>query len=450
LKIIKQIRNSELGRNVAILMTGNGISQIFVLLISPIITRLFTSAEIGIYAFFISIVNISSVVSSARYENAIVIAKDEKEAVNIFTLSFILSLIVSAVLFIGISILFFINYSFFGNEISQIWAFVIPLLNFLFSLYNLFRFYAIRNKDYKHISVSMPAESFTNGGLGLLLGWLIGGAWTLIIAGIVSKLVAVYIIFRSSIRELRKSIDLISYQEMKIVAKTHYKFPLFEAPNALLYTFGQQGIVILLLKLFSESVAGIYSYTNRILLTPVQFFSSSFTQVMYQKLSEVKHKNSEEYFSLLSKSTNRMFYYLIIPYFIFVYTAKYYVPFIFGENWSELYKYMYVLAPYSMIILVSAAFTNVFKIDNKQDVALILKVVFVVSRIAIIIVGANLHWSILTTLLLFSIVSVLSLLSPFFIYYYQVKKPVPHSIYSYILFSLAIYLSLFHFFNINL
>jgi O-antigen/teichoic acid export membrane protein len=450
LRLINQIKNSELGRNVALLMSGNGLSQVVVLLISPLITRLFTTAEIGIYAFFISIVNISSVISGGRYENAIVIAKNEKEAINIFALTFVLSLIVSALLFVGISIMFFSDFSFFENEISQAWAFLIPLLSFLLSLYNLFRFYALRNKKYKHISASMPVESLTNGGLSLLFGWLIGGAWTLIIAGIISKFLAVYILLSSSIKSIRNNIKLVSISEMKNVARIHYKFPLFEGPNALLYTFGQQGIIIFLVKLFNDSIAGIYSYTNRILLTPVQIFSSSFTQVMYQKLSEVKNINSNDYFSLLAKSTNSMFYYLIIPYFIFVFTAKYYVPFIFGDNWAELYKYMYVLAPYSMIILVSAAFTNVFKIDNKQDVALVLKIVFVVSRIAIIIIGASLQWNILQTLLLFSIVSVLSILSSFFVYYFQVKKPIPHSIYSYILVSFVMYFILFQYFNISL
>ena len=431
-------------------MTGNGLSQVFVLLISPIITRLFTTAEIGIYASFISIVNISAVISSGRYENAIVIAKDEKEAINVFALSFILSIIVSGLLFIGVAILFYTNFSFFDNGISERWVFLVPIFNFLFSSYFLLRFYALRNKDYKHISASMPAESFTNGGLSILLGWLVGGAWTLIIAGLISKIIAVYVILRSSIGSIRQSLDLISIDKMKHVAKLHYKFPVYDTPNALLYTFGQQGIVIFLAKLFSDSIAGVYSYTNRILLTPVQFFSSSFTQVMYQKLSEVRNTGSEDYFNLISKSTNSMFYYLIIPYSVFVFTAKYYVPFIFGDNWIELYKYMYVLAPYSMLILVSAAFTNVFKIDNKQDVALILKVLFVVSRIGIIILGASLQWSILKTLLIFSIVSVLSNLASFFVYYYQMKKMVPHSIYSFILVSFAVYLSLFYYFNISL
>lgn len=450
MNIIKQIRNSELGVNVAVLMTGNGLSQIFVLLISPVITRLFTTAEIGIYATFISIINISAVISSGRYENAVVIAKNEKEAINVFALSFLLSLIVSAILLVGVTILFYANYSFLGSEISQLWIFLIPFFNLLFSNYTLLRFYALRNKDYKHISASMPAESIVNGGLSMLMGWLFGGAWTLIVAGVISKIIAVYVILKSSIVSISKNLNLVNLNEIKTVAKTHYKFPVFDTPNALLYTFGQQGVIIFLSKLFNESITGVYSYTNRILLTPIQFFSSSFTQVMYQKLSEVRNTNTDDYFRLINKATNNMFYYLIVPYSIFVFTAKYYVPFIFGENWIELYKYMYVLAPYSMLILVSAAFTNVFKIDNKQDVALVLKVIFVVSRIGIIILGASLQWSILKTLLSFSIVSVLSNLVSYFVYYYQMKTKIPHSILSFILVSFVVYLSLFYYFNIEL
>ena len=196
-------------------------------------------------------------------------------------------------------------------------------------------------------------------------------------------------------------------------------------------------------KLFSASIAGIYNYTNRILLTPIRFFASSYSQVMYQKLAEQRLKNETYYFSLIAKSTNQIFYYLSIPFALFVYTSVYYIPVVFGENWLDLYKFMYILAPYSFLVLMSAAFTNVFQIDNKQDIGLILKIVFVVFRIGAIILGASLNWDILFTLTLFSMGSVISLLSNYFVYYRVSRKALPFSIYLFILVSIAVYSGIF-------
>jgi O-antigen/teichoic acid export membrane protein len=431
-------------------MTGNGLSQVFVLLISPILSRLFTPAEIGILAFLLSLVGLFTTISAARYEQAIVVAEDDSEAVNIFSLSFILSVAVSFLIFIGIIIFKASGFDFFGGNISELWAYSIPVFNLVFSLYTLFRFYAIRNKKFNHISASMPAESVAKGGLSIALGWIFGGAWGLIVAAFVAKIISLYLVFKANLQIFKRDFNLISKSRIINLAKKYYKFPAFDGPNALVHSFGQQGIVIFLAKFFSESVVGLYSYTNRILLTPVQFFANSFTQVMFQKLSVLRNKKNPYYFKLIEKSTNQIFYILIIPFAAFVYAAKYYVPFVFGENWIELYKYMYVLAPFAMLVLFSAAFNNVFKIDNKQDYALGLKLIFVPSRIAVILIGSFLAWGILKTLFVFSVVSVFTSLLSYLVYYgFLMKKPLPHSIYSFIIASALAYWLMFNYFNLS-
>lgn len=440
---ISGIKKSEFGKNVAVLMTGNGISQLFVILIAPVLARLFTPAEIGVYAFLLSIVNVFTVISSGRYEQAIVISKNDKEAINVFSLGFLLLSSISILMLLLVFVLRISGFVFFDGNINEDWAYTIPFFNFLFSVYLLFRYYSIRIKKFKSVSASMPVESFVKGGLSIALGWLFCGAWGLVVAGFIGKFLSVLTIFKGVLNHIKNNFKFVSLSEVKQLAKIHYKFPAFDAPNALVYSFGQQGVIMFLTKLFNESIAGVYSYTNRILLTPIRFFAGSYAQVMYQKLSEIRNKEDDYYFKLIAKSTNQIFYILVIPFIIFVYTAKYYIPFVFGEDWIDLYRYMYALAPYSFMVLISPAFTNVFKIDNKQDVGLVLKIIFVALRIGAIVMGSILGWDIMFTLLVFSLVSVITMLLNYFVYYFIFKKPMPHSIYSYILLSFAAYFIMF-------
>ena len=423
-------------------MTGNGLSQVFVLLISPILTRLFTPAEIGIYAFLLGIVNIFTVISSGRYEQAIVVAKNDEEAINVFALGTLLVSLMSVLSLLILWILLQVEVSFFEGYINELWIFSIPIINFLLSFYLLLRYYSIRNKRFRYLSASMPVESISKGLISIALGWYVGGAWGLILAGIVGSLLSILTIYRGVASKLKENSHHINLSEIKRLAKVHYKFPAFDAPNALIYSFSQQGILIFIPKLFSEQIAGIYSYTNRILLTPIRFFAGSYAQVMYQKLSEVR-ENSEYYFALIAKSTNRIFYLFLVPFSIFVITSKYYIPFVFGEDWVDLYKLMYLLAPYSFIVLISPAFTNVFIIDNKQDIGLILKIVFVILRIGILFVGAIFDWEILFVFGLFSIASTATMVLNYFVYYRISKRNLPHSIYSFILVSSIAYVYLY-------
>ncbi len=66
---------SEFSRNVLTLMTSTTIAQAIPLAISPILTRLYTPSDFGIFALYMSISSIISVVVTGRYELAIMLPK---------------------------------------------------------------------------------------------------------------------------------------------------------------------------------------------------------------------------------------------------------------------------------------------------------------------------------------------------------------------------------------
>lgn len=431
-------------------MTGNGLSQVIALLLTPVVARFFTPAEIGVYAFLLSIVVVFSNIASGRYEQAIVVAEDEKEAINLFALGLIILSVFNVFILLVVIVLLFTNFSFFEGSISELWALTIPVFGLIYSFYLLLRFYSIRMKKFKNISASKPSESLTRGSLNIAFGWIFGGAWGLIIAGFASKVVSLLVVLHGAIMTIKENSIYINRKVIKYLAKKYFKFPLYDAPNSLIYSIGQQGIMVFLARLYTEAVVGIYSYTNRILLTPVLFFSTSFSQVMYQKLSVLKNKDKEQFHRLVVRSTNNVFYYSVIPFLIFVFAAKFYVPLLFGDAWVDLYKYMYVMAPYSLMVLMSAAFTNVFKIDDKQEYALVLKIVFVVSRVLIIVLGASLGWGILKTLLIFSVVSVISALMNYIVYFSLHSRKLPHCLISFVLIAIIVYGYVMNEFNIVL
>ena len=102
-KISSLIPKEEFSKNVLTLVSGTAIAQIIPIAISPVLTRIYTPEEFGIYAIFTSIVIIFSVISNGRYELAIVLPEKDEDAINIFALG----LIINVVLF------FFKSYSLF-------------------------------------------------------------------------------------------------------------------------------------------------------------------------------------------------------------------------------------------------------------------------------------------------------------------------------------------------
>ena len=80
LKLFKP--KSEFSQNVLTLMTGTTLAQAIPIIISPILTRIYTPEDFGLLALFLSITNIIGSVANGRYELAIMLPKKNDNAIN--------------------------------------------------------------------------------------------------------------------------------------------------------------------------------------------------------------------------------------------------------------------------------------------------------------------------------------------------------------------------------
>ena len=111
---------SKLFQNISKLTLGNGFGELLVILSVPVISRIYTPKEIGIFMFFFSISDILSNIVIGKYESAIIISKNKKEAINIVISTISLTLVNSVIL--SLFFLFFGKYfiNYFGfNYISE-------------------------------------------------------------------------------------------------------------------------------------------------------------------------------------------------------------------------------------------------------------------------------------------------------------------------------------------
>jgi len=107
-KIKSIIPKEEFSKNVLTLITGTAIAQVIPIAISPILTRIYTPEEFGIYAIFVSIILIFSVISNGRYELAVVLPEKDEDAINVFALGLIIN--VSLFLLLSLIVFFFTDF----------------------------------------------------------------------------------------------------------------------------------------------------------------------------------------------------------------------------------------------------------------------------------------------------------------------------------------------------
>ena len=162
---------SEFSQNVFTVITGTTVAQGIPILISPLLTRIYTPEDFGLFALFLSITAIFGSVSAGKYELAIMLPKKQDEALNIFVIGFVVTFVISISLFI----LIFLFNDYFSNilgntKINQ-WLYFVPLAVFFIGIWNLLNYFNNRVKNYKNIKNANILKSLTLAFLQLSIGF---------------------------------------------------------------------------------------------------------------------------------------------------------------------------------------------------------------------------------------------------------------------------------------
>lgn len=160
-------------RDAVTLMFGALIAQIVPLMIMPILTRIYTPEDFGVFSLFVAVVTILGGFSSLRYELALMLPRREFEARNIALLGFCLVLFFSICIY---SVIFLINFFDEGVLASMGGAeYLIPFAVFFIGVNSVLSYLCNRLGLFKVLSKTNAAKSISAATLQIVLGFAKGG-----------------------------------------------------------------------------------------------------------------------------------------------------------------------------------------------------------------------------------------------------------------------------------
>lgn len=364
---------SEFSRNVLTLMTGTSIAQSIPIAISPILTRIYTPEDFGVFALYISIASLLSVMATGRYELAIMLPKKDEEASHLVVLSVFIAFLISLLSFAFICVFNPEITSILGNEEISSWLYLIPLSILLTGLYQSFNYWNNRQKRYKTLAISKVSQSSASGTTNLSLGFLSFGSSGLILGSLIGQAVGSFILIRLALLKEKKIFQNI--QRLKLVAllKKYKSFPLINSLNAVIDQLRISGISILIAKVFSASYLGQFSLAWKMVQVPITLVSSSLSQVFYQKMSSIDKKDIYPLLNIYLKKAVL----IGLPIFIGIYFfAVDIFSFVFGNNWILAGEIASFLSPWLFFNFLSSPMAHVFIVLNKQEVILRVSIVY--------------------------------------------------------------------------
>ena len=255
------------------------------ILLQPFLRRYFLPEDFGAFSVYSSIVGILIIVSSFKYELAIVLPKRDKDSVNLVGLSLIINFLFSffllvIVLLLKDELLLLLNLS----EKYTIILYLIPLGTFLINTFQSFNFWLIRKKAFFSISLNkLVRRSFE--GLTQVIFAFLRNAKGLFFGDIIGQISNVFVVIIQSSRNGFTS-KVLSYEKIKYVSRKYSEFPKYNLIPGFMSACSFLLPAIFINKFYSSEYTGFFDLSKLVLSIPLALVASSVSRVLLQQVSE--------------------------------------------------------------------------------------------------------------------------------------------------------------------
>ncbi|GBU28556.1 hypothetical protein R84B8_02116 [Treponema sp. R8-4-B8] len=390
-------------KNVLMLTGGAVLAQVINFLLSPVITRLYTPEDYGILSVYSSILGLLVIISSLKYEFAIVIADNDETAINIVGLCLavllcIISIIIIILFFAGSIILIKLKY----DLIIQ-YKYFIPLGVFLLGLYNIFSQWAYRRKNIKSISKTKFTQALFNNVIKIFLGFGKFKATGLILGTIAGESAGLSTLSIPFFRDDYHLLKEIKWHKIKYCAKRYINFPLFTSISQL---FNQAGLLLpslLILSLYDGKTAGFYGLANTVLNLPMILIGNSIGDVFYTEAASFGRNDPKRLKELSNKLFKKLFIMGLIPLIILLAGGPFLFGLIFGKSWIESGYFARIMAIIIFSRLIFMPISRLYSIFEKQKEAFIIDLLRVILVLAVYYISKYLLLEINIFIILYAI-----------------------------------------------
>lgn len=397
------IINNRFLKDVLTLLSGSAIAQIIGFALMPVLTRLFTPEEFGIFYIFLTTASILSVLITGGYEKSLVLPPSDIDARKLLSFVFMLS-ILSTVLSL-IILLFLQDWGsvFFQTSHSKLILWLIPVYAFLFGIFRILQNWSIRRKKFNNVSGSNILRTGATSGIQTGFGFLHMGSIGLIIGSCISQIFPLWFLMS----EEKKSFGKFNRETLKsawLKGKEYKDFPVYKMPSDLVNETSIQLPVYILKIIFSNAAAGIYSLPQKIMSQPSKIIGQAAGEVYYRRASELNAKHED--LSEVTFNTFKVLFLLgVLPFTIIFLWGPEIFSFIFSNEWEFSGRIAAYLSPWLLFVFSGSPVSYIFLIKQKLRLSLALNMSLLFIRLAALLAGSLIIKNLEITILLFAAVS---------------------------------------------
>lgn len=383
--------NKSIFRSIATLMSGSVLGQLIALAAYPVVTRLFSPSDFGLFNVFYSYVEVFIILATGKYELAFPLTADDAEARALLRYTRRRTALVSSLLLVVVALLIVFDALPGKSGALGIVALLIPAVVFFAANVRLHSFLFNRYQCYYPIAESAvvygAATSLLKIGFGLLSRLLpLLSKLGLPLSTVLGQASA-DLSYRLRMRRLPSSqVATPSREATRAVARKYRNFPFYVLPKDFINSFSYNLPLIWLALYFDSAAVGLFALALTFTFRPITIVNADVERVLYVRANN--HVAAQQpvggellrFFlivNLVALPVCVMLFFVAEPLFAWV----------FGSQWEGCGFYVRCLLPWCYLSFNAMMFCFVPNIFSTQRTEFFFYVALLMLRVGAMVAG---------------------------------------------------------------
>lgn len=369
-------------RHASTMLAGATFAQFLPVVLSPVLTRLYSPQEFGLFALFLAVIIPLTLVAAGRYDMAVMAADSAEDARDLVIICVVISCVVVAVAMAASGA---IAFGLWGS--LSTWRMSLLISGGIATLFgcwfSAWQYWLVRAGEHKNASVALCVRGLIMLALQVLSGVAHLGASGLILPYALAPLVTMTVMSRR--RRLHaaftRSRGMSAWHRRSLLIK-YKEFPLFTAPASLINNVTMSVVTWFVGHLYGANILGQYSLVQRSLGLPTVMAGQSIGQILYRDASKEFGSTGTAWSS--AKRVAGILVLTSIPLFTIAYLiAPWAFPVVFGDGWKKAGVIAQIMMPMFAIRFIASPLSLSNQATRNNKFGLVANAVFLLLTLTI-------------------------------------------------------------------
>ncbi len=349
-------------KHVATLAGGTLLAQIVNFAALPIITRLYSPSDFGVFALFTAIAALVAVFTSLKYEHAIIAATTNEEAENCVRLVFVISITVASVLLL-VSLSLHLS-SYVSDERFILLAISSIVMSVVTAWYQALYYMNNRQSMYMGMTRGRVYAALVASVFSITYGYTVTSYEGLMIASVLG--VTANFAYLKLFGYKLPILDILSNRKKIIQASfDHSRFPKYLIVSTFVGEFGRQLNTFVFSKYFGSIATGSLGLHNKVVSIPSALIGNAVGDVFKRDASE-QLRLSGNCKKLFLKTSLILSIIAFVPTIILILFGPGLFVFVFGDEWRLAGEFSQILSVVFFLGFIVSPISTLIYLEKNQ------------------------------------------------------------------------------------